>query len=68
MSMSIQTLTPAQRLAFSPGELATLTGLSLSTVHRRLAAGEIRFNRSGRRVLIPREELERLTRPQEAAA
>ena len=57
----------AQRLAFSPGELATLSGLSLSTVHRRLAAGEIKFNRSGRRVLIPREELERLVHPQEHA-
>lgn len=66
--MSLQTLAPAQRLAFSPGELATLTGLSLSTVHRRLAAGEIKFNRSGRRVLIPREELERLVRPTECAA
>jgi excisionase family DNA binding protein len=66
--MSLQTLAPAQRLAFSPGELATLTGLSLSTVHRRLAAGEIKFNRSGRRVLIPRAELERLVRPAECAA
>lgn len=68
MPMNIHTFTPAQRLAFSPGELATLTGLSLSTIHRRLATGEIRFNRSGRRVLIPREELERLTRAQEVAA
>lgn len=58
--MSLQTFA-IQRLAFSPGELATLTGLSLSTVYRRLGTGEIRFNRSGRRVLIPREELERLT-------
>lgn len=66
--MSLQTFAPTQRLAFSPGELATLTGLSISTVHRRLAAGEIKFNRSGRRVLIPREELDRLVRPQEAVA
>jgi excisionase family DNA binding protein len=58
--MSTQTQSAAQRLAFSPGEFATLTGLSLATVHRRLAAGDIRFNRSGRRVLIPRAELERL--------
>lgn len=66
--MSLQTFTPAQRLAFSPGEFATLTGLSLSTVHRRLADGEIRFNRSGRRVLIPRQELERLVSPEAVAA
>ena len=63
MLMSIQTLSPAQRLAFSPGEFATLTGLSLATVHRRLASGDIQFNRSGRRVLIPRAELERLVQP-----
>jgi excisionase family DNA binding protein len=56
----------AQRLAFSPAELATLTGLGLRTVYRRLATGEIRFNRSGRRVLIPRQELERLLTPQTA--
>lgn len=66
--MSLQTFPPAQRLAFSPGEFATLTGLSLSTVHRRLADGGIRFNRSGRRVLIPRAELERLVRPEASAA
>lgn len=66
--MNIQTFTPAQRVAFSPGEFATLTGLSLSTVHRRLATGEIKFGRSGRRVLIPRTELERLVRPHECAA
>ena len=64
--MNIQTFVPAQRLAFSPGEFAALTGLSLSTVYRRLAAHELRFGRSGRRVLIPSSELARITQPQEA--
>lgn len=63
--MSSQPLPHLERMAFSPGEFAFAVGLSLSTVHRRLAAGEIKFARSGRRVLIPREELERLVRPQE---
>ena len=65
--MSTQPLPHLERRAFSPGEFAFAVGLSLSTVHRRLAAGEIKFARSGRRVLIPREELERLVRPQEPA-
>jgi excisionase family DNA binding protein len=64
--MNIQVL-HAQRVAVSPGEFATLTGLSISTIQRRLAAGDIKFSRSGRRVLIPFEELERLVRPQECA-
>lgn len=64
--MNIQTLSYPQRVALSPGEFAFASGLSLSTVHRRLAAGEIKFGRSGRRVLIPRSELARITQPQEA--
>jgi excisionase family DNA binding protein len=65
--MNIQSL-HAQRVAVSPGEFAAVTGLSISTVHRRLAAGDIKFSRSGRRVLIPLEELERLVRPAECTA
>ena len=65
--MNIQAL-HTQRVAVSPGEFAAVTGLSISTVHRRLAAGEIRFSRSGRRVLIPLEELERLVKPEERMA
>lgn len=66
--MSVQVLDPSQRLAFSPRELASLSGLGLSTVRRRIAAGEIRFTRSGRRVLIPRQELDRLLTPQTVEA
>jgi excisionase family DNA binding protein len=65
--MSAQPFTPANRLTFSPREFANFTGLGLSTVYRRLATGEIRSDRSGRpgrRVLIPRQELERLSTPQ----
>ncbi len=66
--MNVQTFTPAQRLAFSPAEFSTMTGLSLPTIYRHLGTGEIRFARCGRRVLIPRSELDRLTRPAEVAA
>ena len=66
--MNLQTIASPQRLTFSPMEFSIATGLSISTVHRRLAAGEIKFARSGRRVLIPRDELERITRPEESAA
>lgn len=66
--MNIQALSSPVRVTLSPLEFSLATGLSISTVQRRLAAGEIRFARSGRRVLIPREELERVIRPQEHAA
>ena len=65
--MNVQPFTPAQRLTFSPAEFSTMTGLSLPTVYRHLGTGEIRFTRCGRRVLIPRAELDRLTQPPEAA-
>ena len=51
-----------QRLAFSPMEFSFATGLGLSTIYRHLASGEIKSHRLGRRVLIPRDELERLCR------
>lgn len=65
--MNIQALSNSVRVSFSPLEFSLATGLSISTVRRRLAAGEIRFARSGRRVLIPSEELKRLTTPQSTA-
>ncbi|MGA7540622.1 MAG: helix-turn-helix domain-containing protein [Steroidobacteraceae bacterium] len=58
--MNVQTLSHPQRIAVSPGEYAFATGLSISTVQRKLASGEIRSAKVGRRRLIPREELERL--------
>jgi excisionase family DNA binding protein len=66
--MNIQAFAMPQRLTFSPMEVAVVTGLSISTVHRRLAAGEIKFSRSGRRVLIPRYEIDRLCLSLEHAA
>jgi excisionase family DNA binding protein len=65
--MNIQTLSYLQRVAVSPGEFSFATGLSPSTVQRKLNAGEIKSTKVGRRRLIPREELERMVRPENAA-
>lgn len=51
------------RLAYSLVEVALMTGLSLSTVNRRLASGEIRSVKLGRRRLVPMSELERIVDP-----
>ena len=53
------------RFGYSPTEAAVATGLSLSTVNRKLAAGELKSVKVGRRRVIPTAELERLCRPQE---
>ena len=47
-------------MCYSLPETAVLTGLSLSTIQRRLATGEIKSVKMGRRRLVPRGELERL--------
>lgn len=66
--MNIQELSNPQRLAISPGEFAFATGLSTSTVQRKLNSGEIRSTKVGRRRLIPRDEIARLVQPREHAA
>lgn len=48
------------RLAYSLTEAALVTGLSLSTINRRLASGEIRSVKVGRRRLVPVSELQRM--------
>jgi excisionase family DNA binding protein len=56
------------RFGYSPTEAAVATGLSLSTINRKLAAGDLKAAKVGRRRIIPPEELERLCRPQEQPA
>lgn len=65
--MNSHALAFSHRLAISPVEYSFVTGLSISTIYRRVASGEIKSEKVGRRVLIPRAELERLS-PQEPAA
>ncbi len=66
--MNTQGFVVSERLAYSPPELSRVTGLSIATIYRKLASREIASSRLGRRILIPSAELERLLRPQEAAA
>jgi excisionase family DNA binding protein len=48
------------RAAFSVEEVAELLGLHVNTVRRAVWRGDVRAVRIGRRVLIPRAEVERL--------
>lgn len=45
---------------FRPEEVAKLSGLALGTIRRKLARREIAFRKSGRAVLIPQSEVEKL--------
>ena len=46
------------RVAFSVSEAAFLLGVSNRTVERLVRKGELRIRRVGRRILIPKDELE----------
>lgn len=48
------------KAAFSKKEYAHQLGVSLDSVNRMIKKGKIRIVNFGRRVLIPKEELERL--------
>lgn len=49
------------RLAFSPTEVAEMTGLSARTIRDLCERREVRATKAGERWLIPRGEVERLT-------
>ena len=48
------------RVAYSLNEVATQLGVSRDSVVRAISKGKIKVIRFGRRVLVPRAELERL--------
>ena len=50
------------RLAYSPGEAAHALGLSINNVYTLVREGKLPSLRLGKRLLIPRVELERLLR------
>ena len=56
------------RLAYSLAESEALSGLSRSSLYRLIAAKKLKTVQYGRRRLVPRDELERLCRPQEGIA
>jgi excisionase family DNA binding protein len=66
-NMEIQTNT-IPRLAYSLNESAHAIGLSRRMLYQLIDSGELRTIKLGRRRLVPRDELERLCRPQESAA
>ena len=49
-----------ERVAYSPNETARALGLSLNHVYDLLRSGTIPSVRLGKRILIPRAELERM--------
>ena len=49
----------AKRRALTPAQVADLTGVSRSTISRKIAAGELRAVKIGNRNQIPYEEFER---------
>lgn len=60
--------TPVSRLTLSIRESAYALGISERGLYNLIDGGKLKTIRLGRRRLVPREELERLCRPQEAAA
>ncbi len=55
----MQVLEAKEKDAYSKVETAERLGVGYVTLHRFIKAGELRTIRVGRRVLIPRLELER---------
>ncbi|MGK0618099.1 helix-turn-helix domain-containing protein [Meiothermus cerbereus] len=49
-----------KRISFSLKEVATMTGLSVSGLRKMHRRGELEAKRFGRKLLVPRAELERL--------
>lgn len=49
----------AKRRMLTPAQVADLTGVSRSTISRKIAAGELRAVKIGNRNQIPYEEFER---------
>lgn len=47
------------RLAYSVPEAAALIGISASSLHRQIRAGAVPHVRIGRRIVVPRQALER---------
>ncbi len=65
---AISSIPSLPRLAYSLAESEALSGLSRSSLYRLIAAEKLKTVQLGRRRLVPRDELERLCRPQEHAA
>jgi excisionase family DNA binding protein len=49
-----------QQLTFTPAQVAQLTGLSEPAIRARIFRGQLPAQRWGRRILIRREDVERI--------
>jgi len=49
-----------ERIGYGPKELAKMLGLHPNTVYRLIWQGEIRVVKVGRRMIVPKQEVERL--------
>lgn len=56
-----------ERMAFSPMETASTLGLCLNSVYKMLKRGQLKGIRVDRKILVPRSELERLLRRNDAS-
>lgn len=63
--MDIQT-EQEERRVYAPKELMTLFGLSKTAVYQGIERGEIPSIRIGRRILVPRDAVDRLLRGETA--
>jgi excisionase family DNA binding protein len=52
----------SSKVLFSLTEVSTLVGLSLRTIAKLVASGDLRSIRVGRRRLVPQSELERFAK------
>ncbi len=52
----------ANKVAFAPNDLVPIIGLSIAHIKRLIAKGELPARKSGRRVLILKEDLEHYLR------
>jgi len=67
-AQAVSTAPPIPRLTYSIAEREVLSGLSRSSLYRLIAAGQLKTVQRGRRRLVPRDELERLCRVEQAHA
>lgn len=51
-----------EQQAFSPAETGQILGVSRDTVLRRLKSKDLEYVKFGRRILIPKREIERILR------
>ncbi len=60
VAQRLQVVPVEKRMAFKPEEVALLLGVGRNAVYNLIKRGELKAARIGRRLVVPREEVERL--------